>query len=60
MGEWKQALTLSGDAWDKFQTAETKHKNQLYSDANVLVQDAMTMFKSRYDLELSMSNMCLA
>ena len=52
-GEWERALALAGDALEKFRNAETKRQNQLYHDANVLVQDAMALLKSRYDPSMS-------
>jgi hypothetical protein len=48
-GEWERALALAGDALENFRNTEIKRQNQLYNDANVLVQDAMALLKSRYD-----------
>ncbi|KAF8808065.1 hypothetical protein BYT27DRAFT_7097515 [Phlegmacium glaucopus] len=50
MGGWEKPLTLAGDALEIFRTAETMRQNQLYNNANVLVQDAMALLKSSINL----------
>ncbi|KAF8229985.1 hypothetical protein L208DRAFT_1284071, partial [Tricholoma matsutake] len=52
-GEWERALALAGDVVENFRNAEIKCQNQLYNDANVLVQDGMALLKSRYDPSMS-------
>ncbi|KAF8219873.1 hypothetical protein L208DRAFT_1337115 [Tricholoma matsutake] len=49
-GEWERALALAGDAVENFRNTEIKCQNQLYNNANVLVQDAMALLKSSIDL----------